>query len=94
MVVCDDDDGDEVPVVTIRGPSPQKPNGKGKEKVLEGDVDMLEVEESRGRLREAGWGDPRQRTQTQTCFFSMMRHLGTRRTRMCSWRSLIPSYWH
>jgi len=51
--MCDGDDRDEVPVVTVRGPSPQKPNGKGKERALEGDVDAFDVEEGRGRLREA-----------------------------------------
>jgi len=31
------DGADEVPVVTIRGPSPQKRNGKGRVRALEGD---------------------------------------------------------
>jgi hypothetical protein len=52
MEMCGDE-ADEVPVVTVRVPSPQKRNGKGKERAVERDVDILDVEERRGRLREA-----------------------------------------
>lgn len=53
MEMCGEGGGDEVPVVTVQGPSPQKRNGKGEERAMEVDVDMLDVEEGRGRLRNA-----------------------------------------
>ena len=48
-------DGDEeVPTVhvTVQSPSPQKRSSKGKERAVEGDVDMMDDEERRGRSRE------------------------------------------
>ena len=44
---------DEVPAVRIESPVPQKRSGKGKERAVDGDVEMSDdVEERRGRSRE------------------------------------------
>ena len=42
---------DEVPVLIVSSPSPQKRNGKGKERAVESDVEMCDGEERRGRSK-------------------------------------------
>lgn len=46
------DNEEEVPVVRIQNSSPPKRSAKGKEKAVEGDVDMLVDVEERGRSKE------------------------------------------
>ena len=53
---------DEVPVLIVPSPSPQKRNGKGKERAVESDVEMCDGEERRGRSKNT----------KGLCFFSLI----------------------